>query len=114
MKEFIFNDCNICINPNKINGEVKRFYWQIETACTDGKWIFGFSFGTSTSGWGCGAWKKDDSFGTEHDAIEAAAKKGIHFFEKEQKMGMNIPAQIFQQLKDLCGPPKPVQLTLFC
>lgn len=113
MKEFVFNECNICVNPNKVEGQVKRYDWQIETAYTEGKWVFGFIFGTPTSGWGSGASKKyGTQYDSEHDAIEAGAKAGIHFFEKEQKGGMNIPAQIFQQLKELCGKPKPVQLVL--
>ena len=51
MKEFVFNECNICVNPNKVEGQVKRYDWQIETAYTEGKWVFGFIFGTPTSGW---------------------------------------------------------------
>ena len=114
MKEFLFNDCNICINPNTVKGDIKRFDWQIETACVNGRWVYGFIFGTPTSGWGSGAWSKNtENFPSEHDAIEAGAKRGIHFFEREQKDGMNIPVILFQQLKDLCGKPKPIQLTLF-
>lgn len=114
MEEFVFNDCNICINPNKVKGWVKRFDWEIETACVDGKWVFGFIFGTPTSGYGGGAWKKDErKYNSEHDAIEAGAKAGISYFEREQKGGTKVPAQIFQQLKELCGKPKPIQMMLF-
>ncbi len=114
MKEFVFNDCNICINPNKLNGQVKNFKWEIVTARENDKWIYGFSFDTPTSGWGHGAWKKDtETFTTEHEAIEAGGKKGLYFFEKAQKEGMKIPARLFQELKNLLGKPRPVQLTLF-
>lgn len=113
MKEFVFNDCNICINPNKVDGQVKKFRWQITTALYNGKWTYGYSFDTPTGGWGCGVWKDRESYTSEHDAIEAGAKRGIEYFEGEQDRGMNIPKQIFQQLKDLCGTPKPVQLLLF-
>lgn len=114
MDEFIFNDCNVCINPNKINGELKKFRWEITTANNGKGWIYGHDFSTPTSGWGCGPWKEDSEvFTTEHEAIEDAAKKGLNFFEREEKGGMKIPAQLFNELKNLCGKPKPVQLTLF-
>ncbi len=114
MEEFVFNDCNVCTNPNKVNGEMKRFRWEITTAFNGKSWVHGYDFSTPTSGWGCGAWKKDtENFTTEHEAIEAGAKKGLYFFEQAKKEGMNIPAQLFQDLKSLCGKPQPVQLTLF-
>ena len=112
--EFVFNDCDICINPNKLDGQVKKYRWEIETACADGKWVFGFMFDTPTSGWSSGAWSKDkENFPSEQDAVKAAAQRGISFFEREHKGGMNIPLQLFQELKELGRAPKPVQLTLF-
>ena len=114
MEKFVFNNCGVCTNPNIIKGEVKNFRWEIETAFNGKGWVFGHDFMTPTGGWCRGPWKENtESFGTEHDAVEAGAKKGLYFFEREQKGGMNIPKQLFQDLKNLCGKPQPIQLSLF-
>lgn len=114
MEEFVFNDCNVCINPNRVNGQVKNFQWEISTAYNGEGWVHDYYFQTPTSGWGCGAWKKDkEIFTTEHHAVEAGAKKGLYYFGQAKEEGMNIPAQLFHDLKGLCGKPRPVQLDLF-
>lgn len=114
MKDFIFNSCDICTNPNEIKGGYKRFSFEIHTAYNGNAWVIGYDANTPTSGIGSGASRNDKkNYSCEQEAIEAAAKVLLQFFQKEEKNGMNIPSQIFSQLKELCGPPKPIQLTLF-
>ena len=83
-KEFIFNDCHVCINPNKIESTVHPYKnvltaWTIKTAkAPNGKWIFGFDYecrkgGGRGNGASYGSYSKE--FETEKEAIKGAVEE---------------------------------------
>lgn len=80
MKEFIFNDCGICTNPNRYGIDWRN---EIKTALRpDGKWVFGWNYNFDTPDqeggcYGCSLINRE-TFDTERDACMA----GISYLRK--------------------------------
>jgi hypothetical protein len=87
MKEFHFNDCHVCTNPNIIHIECGHWYTaDIETAEHNGKWMFGLNvklplsyFGYLPSYGGC----DKRAFPTEREARITCIRECIKFVQKE-------------------------------
>lgn len=82
MKEFVFNENNVCTNPNttQVLNE-KYFTASIKTAEKDGKWYFGCDWTNSYlngySGYGSGASLYGPTFDSENEAIRYAVNQNI-------------------------------------
>lgn len=104
MKEFIFDENQACINPNRREGGNKDFWFEIQTACHHGKWFAGHQFWSRT-------WKMDLHVylnTTEYDTEQEAAYKEIghllKFLEYENNKTIRpheVPAVVFRELKNM-------------
>lgn len=73
MKEFEWNDCGVCTNPNMIEKRLDNYnYIIIKTACHDGEWYDGRDLAYATGGIGSPCSMRCKGFSTEHEAIMAA------------------------------------------
>ena len=75
MNEFIFNDCNVCLNPHKIERTDDKNSIVIWTACAEGKWGFGISCMYNLGGMSHGVWSNSCVFESENQAIMEAIEK---------------------------------------
>lgn len=88
MNEFVFNDCGVCMNPNKHDFSGDHYICTIVTAMVDGSnWRFGYRVQYNKgSFWGasCGVNCKydDDNFVTEDDAVKAGLRLCADSFER--------------------------------
>lgn len=112
MKEFIFDEYQMCINPNRIELGDKDFWMEIQTACKDGVWYSGFQYWQRGHTWEHSPCLNTKTFNSEHEAICEEAKM-LHKFLKSQNErtynDIEVPDKIFKQLKELQTP----QLKLF-
>ena len=77
MKDFLFNNCDICLNPNIIEryvGDNKNYsnsHFAIKTACSNGKWTWGYGIMIHDQGGSCGAGRGsfEKKYATEKEAI---------------------------------------------
>lgn len=88
MKEFHFNDCHVCTNPNIIHIECgHRYTADIETAEHNGKWMFGLNVNLPLSGHGfLPSYDKGGSkyYPTERNAQIVCIRECIAFISKER------------------------------
>ena len=81
--EFVFNDCNACMNPNVHKILTKEpFVASVKTACYMGKWYYGYDYTNTLDGWEGGAsapnkWHGAEKFDTEQEAIKYAVENVI-------------------------------------
>lgn len=111
-KQFDFNDCGVCMNPNVTSYVSGKTKCMLETCYTkrgwSGSWsIMGNTWGTACP---CTAEHYDKFFKTEAECIAYVAKKSLdilsqHLTEKEMKF-------FNKELKVLIKP-HPIQLSLF-
>ena len=78
-KIFEINDFGVCINPNEIIFEDKKFTAKIKTAHIDDGWYFGTSSYTNTTGHAFCISKDKNKFYTEKQAINAGIKQLCNF-----------------------------------
>lgn len=120
MKTFVFDEYKQCINPNRIGRGNQNFYFEIWTACKDGKWYAGHMY------WTRGEHMEDkpalntNSYDTEHLAIHVEV---LHFTkylryskdwnDKFPNHGLDVPDFVFRELKDLEIKSKNPQMELF-
>ena len=103
MKDFLFNNCDICLNPNIIEryvGDNKNYsnsHFVIKTACSNGKWTWGYGIMIHDQGGSCGAGRGsfEKKYGTEKEAINAACK-----FIREYRKRLGIT--VFQPRLKVC------------
>lgn len=119
MKEFIFNDCGVCTNPNVIEKSTGVCDYEITTAFLDDGWGYGYAFHVSANGM-CGGISKERSkrYATEREAIVACAERALQFMQEPHYTGLarneyvKVPQDIIQSLQDIIKP-QPRQLSLF-
>jgi hypothetical protein len=112
MKEYIFNDCDVCVNPNEHYIDADKIHCTIKTMESSRGWSGAFDvFGPT---YGCGgpvtAEDYDDFFPSEQELISTMAQKIIDYLNVA-----DVPDKvksIVNKLKDLVKP-QPIQLSLF-
>lgn len=110
MKEFIFNEDKRCMNPNRIEGGNKEFWFEIQTACKDGKWYHGHHYWTRGHTFEWDVYLNTNCCDTEHEAIVDEARH-IYSFERENKYS-GVPESIFKELKEMIAKYNNPQLSL--
>lgn len=124
MKEFVFNDDDICLNPNVIEryvDEKKLFcepHFSIETACYNNKWTWGYDVMIHNQGGGCGAGRADfeKKYDTEKEAIKAACKHIRSYLLRNEYDSNGVTRLWDKKLMTLLNEiehPQPVELDLF-
>ena len=115
MKEFIFDEDQCCINPNRIEGGDKDFWFEILTACKDGHWYHGHHYWTR----GCrDEWDvclNTTSHATENEAVYKEIDCIIAFLKANyngQHSRFGVPEKVFKQLNDLKEKCRHPQMTL--
>jgi hypothetical protein len=119
MKEFIFDEYEHCINPNRLELGNKNFYLEIQTSCKDGKWLSGHKYWTRghKDDWPCSL--NTNVYDSEHTAIHNETKflikslKEINERFQEYSRDFEVPEFIFSELKELEIKSKNPQLKLF-
>lgn len=115
MKEFIFDEDQRCINPNRIEGGDKDFWFEIQTACKDGRWYHGHQYWTRGHHFEWEVYLNTASRATESEAIcmeidclvvSLKADYNSHYSRFE------VPEKVFKQLKELKGKCQHPQMTL--
>lgn len=113
-KEFHFNDCGVCMNPNVTSYVASKTKCMLETCYTERGWsgawfIQGNTWGVASP---CTAQDYDKFFPTEAECIAYVAGKALDIISshlKEKDMGF-----FNKELKALMNyRPKPIQLSLF-
>ena len=123
IKDFLFNNCDICLNPNIIEryvGDNKNYsnsHFVIKTACSNGKWTWGYGIMIHDQGGSCGAGRGsfEKKYGTEKEAINAACEF-IREYLKRNEFSCSGKRLWDKQLLTLLNEvehPKPVELDLF-
>ena len=70
MKEFIFNVCSVCLNPNRISRKSDKYdEFEISTAEHEGKWGVGVSYFYQLGGMSFGVYRQLCTFENETAAI---------------------------------------------
>lgn len=116
MKDFIFDEYQRCINPNRIEGGNKDFWFEIQTACKDGKWYHGHQYWTRGSHSEFDVYSDTYHCPTEREAILKELELVTKSFENEGKYirsRLEVPPFIFKELKELEEKYKHPQMSLF-
>ncbi len=127
MKEFVFNDCDVCTNCNMIERWHEGTYFSISTAIgRNGRWVYGYSCWLRNGGTGSPCADKAEhydipSFATEQEAIREAGKQlKAYFLSHATTWSASVPDEIIKnyspalmRLLDEVVQPQPVQLALF-
>ena len=115
MKEFIFDEYQHCINPNRIEFGNKEFYGEIQTAFCNGKWYCGDFYWTRGNKWEQEPSLNTNEYDTEREAILSEIEHLIKHLTWIQEAPFNtaVPDFIFKQLKDLQVNTKNPQLVIF-
>lgn len=107
MDEFIFNDCSVCINPNRIERKDNNNHFEIRTAQYGGSWGVGVSWFCSIAGFSCGVSKNDCKYETETKAI----RHGVEWLKRQLSKEPLKTDRLMKQLNEVL--PQATQLTLF-
>lgn len=99
---FIFNDCEICLNPEVV--EIYKSGKDIATVllaqAPNGEWCYGYQFdcynGGSSSGAGYGKYRK--TYLTRHDALMTAVARGKEWSGKYKGMSDTREAKFYEKL----------------
>lgn len=128
--KFIFNDHDICINPDVDEIVAKSgafgYYVHIKTAyCGNGLWSYGIDYSTGTGGGGFGVSFADKKSGEDKDwrvgypsereckvAAAQCAIRQLHPYNGNDKLVNKLKELVEEYIKDF-KRPKYVQLELF-
>lgn len=104
MREFVFNDVGVCINPNLAITIRKGFnYIDVMTAKTDNGWIFGLNIMCTDRGIGFGCSKYNKTYNTEDAAVSEGLKKARSFLQDalaEKNLDTSVGRTARQLLKE--------------
>lgn len=112
MKKFIFDEYDMCINPNRIELGDKDFWLEIQTACNDDLWYSGFQYWQRGRTWEHSPSLNTKTFYSEHEAIRYEAEMLRKFLKRQNERTYNdieVPDHIFTELKKMQTP----QLSIF-
>lgn len=127
-KEFVYNDNEVCTNPNEllIMGKPKdwsRPFFLVETAICNGRWIFGYTVHLNNLGLGepCMYRPSKRTFNTEMGAVNEAIGEIRAFVLKNPTVSspsepnkiISAYSKKFLALIDKVPKPKIEQLNLF-
>lgn len=107
MTDFIFNDCSVCINPNRIERKDNTSHFEIKTAQFEGLWGVGIEWACSTAGFISGVSKNECKFETETRAI----RHGVEWLKRQLSKEKLKSDKLMKQLNDII--PQTLQLSLF-
>ena len=113
--DFEYNDSGVCLNPvvPYKSGSWNLPHFEIRIAETPRGWVYGYMWGTPSSGGGCACFLNDkDVFPTRPSAIVAAAKSLKESFGREAKTD-KIISQLDRIIKDESNSRKIKQYTIF-
>lgn len=127
--EFVFNDHDICLNPEKHHVSVKDgcfgYYVDLSVAeCGNGLWSFGLSYSVGTAGGGFGvSWadsqdgeRYQKSYPSRKECLQAACDYVICMLDTKSRKRDAKACQLqrkVQEYKKEMTRPKVVQLELF-
>lgn len=116
MKNFIFDEYERCINPNRIEGGDKDFFFEIQTAYHKGVWYHGYRYWITGRSNDWPVYINSNGCNTEREAII----KEICFLLKDLQskstkrfLYMEVPQKVFKELKDLKAKYENPQQSLF-
>lgn len=127
-KEFVYNDNEVCINPNELLIMEKPKDWSqpfflVETAICNGRWIFGYTVHLNNLGLGepCMCRPSKRTFNTEMGAVNEAIDEIRAFALKNPTVSspsepnkiISAYSKKFLSLIDKVQKPKVEQLNLF-
>lgn len=108
MKEFIFNDCSVCLNPNRISRKGDKYdEFEISTAELEGKWGVGVSYFYQLGGMSFGVSRQLCTFESE----TAAILHGVSILRQHLCHRQAKGSKIYQLLNEVA--PDTLQLSLF-
>lgn len=108
MKEFIFNDCSVCLNPNRISRKGDKYdEFEISTAEHEGKWGVGVSYFYHLGGMSYGVSLQRCTF----DSEVAAILHGVSVLRQHLCRQRAKGSKIYQLLNEVA--PDSLQLSLF-
>lgn len=107
MIDFIFNDCSVCINPNRIVRTDKISTFEIKTAQYEGMWGVGIGWSCSTAGFTSGVSKNGCKYETETKAI----RHGVEWLKRQLSREKLNSDKLMKQLNEII--PQTLQLSLF-
>ena len=108
MKEFIFNDCSVCLNPNRISRKSDKYdEFEISTAELEGKWGVGVSYFYHLGGMSFGVSRQLCTFESE----TAAILHGVSILRQHLCHRQAKGSKIYQLLNEVA--PDTLQLSLF-
>ena len=127
--KYTFNDCDICLNPERIEFNIKKggygYNAAIEYAdCGNGLWAFGINYATGMGGGGYGVcWADRDTgdswrrgYHTLEECLRAACDKILerlaHSSNNKGKQFNDLIGAVAEYRRSI-GRPKVVQLELF-
>lgn len=116
MKQFIFDEDECCINPNRYPVGNKEFYAEVLTGCEDGRWYYGYWYWTRGHSFKISVYLHTSSKDTEREAILKATEHLIKMFNEmsEDKFRpIEIPLRVLKDLRDLYNEWKTPQMKLF-
>lgn len=127
-KEFVYNDNEVCINPNELlimekPKDWSRPFFLVETAICNGRWIFGYTVHLNNLGLGepCMYRPSKRTFNTEMGAVNEAVDEIRAFALKNPTVSspsepnkiISAYSKKFLALIDKVPKPKIEQLNLF-
>lgn len=108
MKEFIFNECAICLNPNRITRKGDRHDgFEISTAEHDGRWGVGVSYFYHLGGMSYGVSQQQCTFESEVAAILRGVSVLRYHLGRQRAKG----SKLYQLLDEIA--PDTLQLSIF-
>lgn len=108
MKEFIFNVCSVCLNPNRISRKSDKYdEFEISTAEHEGKWGVGVSYFYQLGGMSFGVSRQLCTFESE----TAAILNGVSILRQHLCHRQAKGSKIYQLLNEVA--PDTLQLSLF-
>ena len=108
MKEFIFNVCSVCLNPNRISRKSDKYdEFEISTAELEGKWGVGVSYFYHLGGMSFGVSRQLCTFESE----TAAILHGVSILRQHLCHRQAKGSKIYQLLNEVA--PDTLQLSLF-
>lgn len=108
MKEFIFNVCSVCLNPNRISRKSDKYdEFEISTAEHEGKWGVGVSYFYQLGGMSFGVSRQLCTFESE----TAAILHGVLILRQHLCHRQAKGSKIYQLLNEVA--PDTLHLSLF-
>ena len=108
MKEFIFNVCSVCLNPNRISRKSDKYdEFEISTAEHEGKWGVGVSYFDQLGGMSFGVSRQLCTFESE----TAAILHGVSILRQHLCHRQAKGSKIYLLLNEVA--PDTLQLSLF-